>query len=241
MLGLAALDRLFATANAGRAVDLPTAVGFCMYIRRACLDRVGLFDAGRFGRGYGEENDFCMRAASAGWRSLLAGDVFVYHEGAVSFSDERAVLTVNAGRTLADLHPDYVHKVREFTARDAASALRAAVDGARFALGTDELRQLLFERGEERSLIKARLADAEQFAEERESLITKLREGLALAERLLVERDVEISRLRAGLDRAETLAFKRAREIEELHRSWIWKCREFVLRMRTGRRPPSQP
>jgi GT2 family glycosyltransferase len=55
-LGLAALDRLFATTNAGRTVELPTAVGYCMYIRRACLEQVGLFDAERFGRGYGEEN-----------------------------------------------------------------------------------------------------------------------------------------------------------------------------------------
>jgi len=241
VLGLAALDRLFARVNAGCTVNLPTAVGFCMYIRRACLDRVGLFDASRFGRGYGEENDFCMRAASAGWRNVLAGDVFVYHEGAVSFSEERSALTESAGKTLADLHPDYVRKVREFTAGDEASALRAAVDGARIALGTDELRQLLFERIEERNVVKARLADAERLAEERESLITKLREGLALAERLLVERDVEISRLRAGLDQAETLAFKRAREIEELHRSWVWKCREFVLRMKTGGRRPSRP
>ena len=240
MLGLAALDRLFATANAGRTVDLPTAVGFCMYIRRACLDRVGLFDAGRFGRGYGEENDFCMRAASAGWRNVLAGDVFVYHEGAVSFSEERSALTENAGKALADLHPDYVRKVREFVVRDPASALRAAVDGARIALGTDELRQLLVERIEERSLLKNRLTEAEHYAEERDA-------GLALAETLLAERDAaileftgEIARLRSGLSHAEALAFARAREIEELHRSWIWKCREFVLRMRSGRRPPSQ-
>ena len=44
-LGLATFDRLFASTNAGRTVDLPTAVGFCMFIRRACLDQVGLFDA----------------------------------------------------------------------------------------------------------------------------------------------------------------------------------------------------
>jgi GT2 family glycosyltransferase len=246
-LGLAALDRLFATANAGRTVELPTAVGFCMYIRRACLDRVGLFDADRFGRGYGEENDFCMRAAGAGWRNVLAGDVFVYHEGAVSFAEERPALTENAGKALADLHPDYVRKVREFVMRDPASALRAAVDGARIALGTDELRQLLVERTEERSLLKNRLTEAEHYAEEREPLIAKLRSGLALAETLLAERDPEIlaytgeiARLRSGLSHAEALAFARAQEIEELHRSWIWKCREFVLRIRSGRRPPPQ-
>jgi hypothetical protein len=48
-LGVAELDRLFASTNAGRTVDLPTAVGFCMLIRRACLDRIGPFDAERFG------------------------------------------------------------------------------------------------------------------------------------------------------------------------------------------------
>ncbi len=31
---LAALDRIFAEVNAGLAIELPTAVGFCMYIRR---------------------------------------------------------------------------------------------------------------------------------------------------------------------------------------------------------------
>jgi GT2 family glycosyltransferase len=244
-LGLAALDRLFATANGGRTVELPTAVGFCMYIRRACLDRVGLFDAGRFGRGYGEENDFCMRAAGAGWRNVLAADVFVYHEGAVSFSDERAVLTANAGRTLEDLYPDYVRRVRDFVAQDEGSALRAAVDGARIACGGDEPGHVLAERLDERAQLKARLADNESRAAK---AIAELRDRLALAEKFLAERDAtilelsgEIERLRSGLGRAEALAFARAREVEDLHRSWVWKCREIVLRMWPGRRPPSRP
>ena len=175
-LGLATLDRLFASTNAGRTVDLPTAVGFCMFIRRACLDQVGLFDALRFGRGYGEENDFCMRAARAGWRNVLAGDVFVYHEGGVSFSGERLALTENAGRMLAELYPDYLQKVREFLRYDPAGTLRAAVDGARIAQDESELRQVLAERIEERALMKARLTEAEIYADEREPLIAKLRQ-----------------------------------------------------------------
>jgi len=122
-LALADLDRLFASTNAGRTVDLPTAVGFCMLIRRACLAQVGAFDAERFGRGYGEENDFCMRATGAGWRNVLAGDVFVYHEGAVSFSGERLELTTNAGKTLMDLYPDYVRKVSAAAGRHPVSSL----------------------------------------------------------------------------------------------------------------------
>jgi len=239
-LGLAALDRLFATTNAGRLVDMPTAVGFCMCIRRACLDQVGLFDAERFGRGYGEENDFCMRAAGAGWRNVLAGDVFVYHEGAVSFSGERLALTENAGKTLAELYPDYVRKVREHVIRDPATTLRAAVDSARVALGADEVRHVLSERIEERTLMKARLTEAEIYADEREPLIAKLRQGLALAETLLAERDVEIVRLRAGLSHAEALAFDRYHELQELQKSWLWKYRIFQMR-RKARRAPTPP
>jgi len=237
-LGLAALDRLFASTNAGRTVDLPTAVGFCMCIRRACLDQVGLFDAQRFGRGYGEENDFCMRAAGAGWRNVLAGDVFVYHEGGVSFSGERLALTENAGRTLAELYPDYLRCVREYVRYDPAGTLRAAVNSARIAHDAGELRHVLAERIEERALMKARLTEAEIYADEREPLIAKLRQGLALVETLLAERDAEIARLRVGLGYAESLAFERARELAELQKTWLWKCRIYLMRRKARRATP---
>ena len=42
-----------------------------MYIRRDSLNAVGLFDTEHFGKGYGEENDFCQRAAAAGWRNCI--------------------------------------------------------------------------------------------------------------------------------------------------------------------------
>ncbi len=38
------LDSLAARVNAGRTVDIPTGVGFCLYIRRSCIDQIGLFD-----------------------------------------------------------------------------------------------------------------------------------------------------------------------------------------------------
>lgn len=65
--------------------DLPTAVGFCMAISRAAVNRVGLFDAETFGRGYGEENDFSMRAAAIGMRNVLCDDAYVVHIGGQSF------------------------------------------------------------------------------------------------------------------------------------------------------------
>ena len=105
----ATIDAVCRTVNAGRSVAVPTTVGFCMYIRRAALDQVGGFDAAAFGRGYGEENDFCMRAAQRGWSHRLACDTFVYHDGGVSFGagKERAAggSPGRARRPLSELCP----------------------------------------------------------------------------------------------------------------------------------------
>ena len=49
----------------------PTGNGFCMYVRRDCLDATGLLDEEAFPRGYGEENDFCMRAGKLGWSHVI--------------------------------------------------------------------------------------------------------------------------------------------------------------------------
>ena len=37
--------------------EIPTANGFCMYIKREAINNIGLFDEKTFGKGYGEEND----------------------------------------------------------------------------------------------------------------------------------------------------------------------------------------
>jgi GT2 family glycosyltransferase len=216
-LGLAALDRLFASANAGRSVDLPTGVGSCLYLRRACLAEIGLFDAERFGRGYGEENDFCLRAANAGWHNVLCGDVFVYHRGAVSFAGERDERTQAATQALEAAHPDYRQRVREFEERDPAAPLREAVDAARVALARDEAARVLAERVEERAQLRARLAVAERVAHSYPEMVAGLRAGLARAEALVAQRDGAIARLSEGLAHAEKLAFERAAEIERLH------------------------
>ncbi|MGB5063288.1 MAG: glycosyltransferase, partial [Candidatus Competibacter sp.] len=132
-LSLAALDALFAEINAGQAVDMPTAVGFCMYITRRCLDQVGYFDATLFARGYGEENDFSMRALEIGFRHLHAADVFVYHRGGISFGVEGADLCAQAQHILEQQHPRYFLLVGDYCARDPARLLRRRIDNTRLA------------------------------------------------------------------------------------------------------------
>jgi GT2 family glycosyltransferase len=127
----AELDAIMARVNAGKAMEIPTAVGFCMFIKRACLDDVGMFDAEEFGMGYGEENDFCLRAVDRGWKNVLAGDVFVTHVGSVSFGSSRTELQRVNGEKLARRYPDFLMKVAHWSSQDPLSALRQTIDVAR--------------------------------------------------------------------------------------------------------------
>jgi GT2 family glycosyltransferase len=242
-LGLAALDALFAKTNAGLAVDLPTAVGFCMYIRRDCLAKIGAFDAERFGRGYGEENEFCMRALKAGWRHVLAGDIFLYHEGSVSFSDERFELMKAASAALLAAHPDYTRRVHEWIIADPAAALRSAVDNARVAFGAEEARHVLAEREEERKRLVNSLWEIDRLAAERDTLAGKVRQlnyavdhamnRVADRDRMIAERDDLVAKLREGLAHAEKLAFSRQAELERLRAIRVFRLYERVVRRLT--------
>ena len=126
-MSLREADDLCAEVNAGRSVPVPTTVGFCMYIRREALDAVGGFDEKEFGRGYGEENDFCMRAAQAGWEHRLACDLFVYHEGSVSFGPNAGELAQGGFERVSTRYPDYPRIVARHVALDAVGSCRFAV------------------------------------------------------------------------------------------------------------------
>jgi GT2 family glycosyltransferase len=123
---VSALDAIFRSANRGAAVEILTAVGFCMFIRRSCLDEVGLFDEAAFGRGYGEEVDFCMRAARRGWRHLLAADVFVFHEGEVSFGGGAQSIRDEAQKIIDERYPEFQPRLKAFLASDPAHRFRTA-------------------------------------------------------------------------------------------------------------------
>lgn len=69
-------------------LSIPLSVGFCMFIKRNVIAEVGLFDEEAFGQGYGEENDFCNRAAELGYRHVLCDTTFIYHRGTASFDEE---------------------------------------------------------------------------------------------------------------------------------------------------------
>lgn len=84
---------------------IPFLNGFCLLIKRALLNASGLFDEENFGAGYGEENDYCLRAADLGWKLAVADDVYVFHAQSRSYSDERRrLLSEHAHRQLIAKH-----------------------------------------------------------------------------------------------------------------------------------------
>jgi O-antigen biosynthesis protein len=112
--------------------DLPTGVGFCLFLRRAMLDQIGIFDPA-FGAGYGEENDLCLRAARAGWRNVLADNAYVVHTGGRSFAGQKAELGPRNMALLLERHPHYLDMVREYIMADPLRPLREAA-AARLAV-----------------------------------------------------------------------------------------------------------
>jgi GT2 family glycosyltransferase len=123
-LSVADVDAAAGLANAGQSVEIPTGVGFCMLITRPALEAVGLFDEEAFGKGYGEENDFCMRAIAAGYRHLLALDVFVQHVGEVSFAAISKPGKLVAERVISERYPHYAELVSNWVQRDPSRAAR---------------------------------------------------------------------------------------------------------------------
>lgn len=111
-------------ANGGKGIEIPTGHGFCMLIRHDCLRHTGLFRPGLYGRGYGEENDFCMRARLAGWRHYAAPGVFVGHVGGISFGHSRPALQQRNHWVLNRLFPGYDRLIQAHIAADQLAAAR---------------------------------------------------------------------------------------------------------------------
>jgi GT2 family glycosyltransferase/glycosyltransferase involved in cell wall biosynthesis len=113
------LDTFFAE-NFGPqdVIEVPTGVGFCMYIPRDCLDDIGYFDLETFGKGYGEENDWCQRALRSGRKNFHLANCFVFHKGGVSFGAENNPRIAHAQEILDAKYPHYHADIQSFIAAD---------------------------------------------------------------------------------------------------------------------------
>jgi len=208
-LSVAQIDSCFAARfGVDDVIPVPTGVGCCMYLRRDCLDAVGYFDEQTFGRGYGEENDWCQRAERAGWRNLHLANCFVYHAGGVSFGAEQQQRVDRAQALLAEKHPRYADDVAGFLAADPAREKRGRALLALIA--ASELPKIL--------MISHKLGGgAQQHVDE----LAALYRGQALCLQLTPEREGE-SVVLTCYDGArhlkDSLHFEVPGEYEKLHR-----------------------
>jgi GT2 family glycosyltransferase len=122
------LDAVAATFNSDSAqAEAPTGVGFCMAMAPQFLAQVPQFDT-IFGRGYGEETDWCQKARALGGRHLGVGNVFVEHRGGVSFGSvaKQRLLEKNLS-VITRRYPRYDAQVQDFIRHDPLATARLAL------------------------------------------------------------------------------------------------------------------
>jgi GT2 family glycosyltransferase len=77
---------------------VPLVRGFCFAVRLEVIGDIGVFDEGSYPEGYGEEDDYCLRAVDAGWSLAVAKNTYVWHEKSGSYKDNVRLSLVEAGR-----------------------------------------------------------------------------------------------------------------------------------------------
>lgn len=70
--------------NKGQVLHFPRVAFLCTLIKREVIEKIGGLDE-RFSPGNYEDDDFCLRAQLAGYKTVIAKDVFIHHFGSKSF------------------------------------------------------------------------------------------------------------------------------------------------------------
>jgi GT2 family glycosyltransferase len=92
------MDQFCEQAGAGKPIPyVPLVHGFCQSISRQCASKVGEFDEESFPRGYGEENDFCIRATDAGFALGVLITTYVFHAKSKSYAAAERGQLMQAG------------------------------------------------------------------------------------------------------------------------------------------------
>ncbi len=123
-----AIDRVAAMLNpsVGQA-EIPTGVGFCMAISPQFFRKLPKFDTD-FGKGYGEEVDWCQKVRQLGGKHIGIGSLFVEHRGTASFDLKSKQWALKySGELLTQRYPRYDTEVQEFCNKDKLVGPRLAL------------------------------------------------------------------------------------------------------------------
>ena len=107
--------------------QVPTGNGFCMYLTTAARTIVGEFDSKNFPIGYGEENDYCLRASAAGLINLIDDATYIFHKRSASFGATKSEIVKTSTATLDRLHPTYKRQISEWYRNDLLDPFRSEI------------------------------------------------------------------------------------------------------------------
>lgn len=109
------------------AARVPTGVGFCMAMNIDYLRKLPQLDT-VFGKGYGEEVDWCRKAVALGGQHLTQPRLYVEHRGGESFGSEAKIkLVANNNSIIAKRYPGYDGDVAHFINSDPLITPRLAL------------------------------------------------------------------------------------------------------------------
>lgn len=128
-ISLEQIDNVFSTVNGNNTyIEIPTGVGFCMGINKYVIKKIGMFDE-VYGKGYGEENDWCQRAIKLGYKNIHVTNLFVYHKHGGSFlSEEKKELIQKNSNILSKKFPTYNQQVRSLIEKNQLELLRQIIN-----------------------------------------------------------------------------------------------------------------
>lgn len=84
----------YSLKNANTNFEISRLVAFCLLVKKDVIDKIGNFDE-RFLLGNFEDDDLCLRAINAGFKLIVANDVFVHHFQSKSFKENKINYHVN--------------------------------------------------------------------------------------------------------------------------------------------------
>jgi GT2 family glycosyltransferase len=122
-----ALDESIAFQNPTTWPEIPSGVGFCMLMSSKALNEVGVFDEAKFAPGYGEENDWSLRAKKKGFKNLLCPTVYVYHKHGFTYGVAKNQLLVSHLKIIDHDYPFYRSLVSAFISNDPLLYFRQAI------------------------------------------------------------------------------------------------------------------
>lgn len=131
---VAELDSFFLKYSPVTPVEIFSGCGFCMAFNRSVVEKIGLFDYDTFGKGYGEEVEWSLRAVDSGYKNLLVPNLFVYHKYGGSFDplEKKELVEANV-RKLQLNYPAHMERMESVPCKD---AFRSIIDALAIIVDT---------------------------------------------------------------------------------------------------------